>query len=146
MSDEKDQENPPAVQAAIDEAAATRKKYGHPDPDTAPRQVEERPGFIRWYQKGGPLDPESEEQTPEYLQLWRKLGGGRDHLELSDGTVIRRSRAPEDPEQARDLDKVGTSEERPTEGSEPTQGLRKSNTPSGASARKPAKSTPITKE
>lgn len=148
--DEHDRAAQAAVQGVIDDAAATRKKYGHPEPDVHERTDAPTMSFIRWFEKGGHLDPAPEAHNAEYDALWKKYGGGRDEITLDDGTVVRRSRAPEDPEPARGTS--GLTEDARTDqpqdhipseegewkaaGSAPTvkssqkaQGLTKANTP-----------------
>lgn len=138
-----------AVQAVIDDSAATRKKYGHPNPDVHERTDAPAMGFIRWFEKGGHLDPEDDSRNGEYDALWKRLGGGRDEITLPDGTVVRRSRAPEDPEPARGTsgqtvdarpeqpqDHIPSGEPETRKAAAPTQGLTKANTPSGKSAPK----------
>ncbi len=90
-----------AVDSAIGELALTRKKYGHPEPDVHERTDAPTMSFIRWFEKGGHLDPAPEAHNEEYDALWKKYGGGRDEITLPDGTRVTRSRAPEDPEPAR---------------------------------------------
>lgn len=160
--DEHDRAAREAVQGVIDDAAATRKKYGHPEPDVHERTDAPTMSFIRWFEKGGHLDPAEEAHNAEYDALWKKHGGGRDEITLDDGTTVRRSRAPEDPEPARGTS--GLTEDARTEQPQdhipseygdgdphadgenakpdepetkkapaPTQGLTKANTPTGKS-------------
>lgn len=86
------------VQAQIDEAAKTRAKYGHPDPDTHEADPDHPGiGFVRWVQKGGHLDPAAEEQRPEYLELFKKLGGDDDGVTLESGERVTRNHLGEAP-------------------------------------------------
>ena len=86
------------VQENIDESRKTHEKYGHPVPDEH-KADPDHPGigFVRWVQKVGHLDPAAEEQRPEYLELFKKLGGDDDGVTLKDGTRVERARKGEVP-------------------------------------------------
>lgn len=88
-----------AVQDQIDVSASKRAKYGHPDPDRTERPDDPTLGFVRWVQKGGHLDPAAEEQHPEYLAQFKKLGGDDAGVTLDDEakTRVERARAGEVP-------------------------------------------------
>lgn len=87
-----------AVDAEIEVAASKREKYGHPDPDRSEADPEHPgTGFTRWIQKGGHLDPAAEEQHPEYLALFKKLGGNDAGVTLKSGERVERARVGEAP-------------------------------------------------
>jgi hypothetical protein len=86
------------VQAQIDESDSKHEKYGHPVADKHESDPEHPGiGFTRWVQKGGHLDPAAEEQHPEYLALFEKLGGDDEGVNLKDGSRVERARKGEVP-------------------------------------------------